>query len=821
MREKGVRNPRRLTYCSAKSEKPKLRFFEQKSDRDYNVLSSTLDVRQSTKNIVHLDTVSSESNLSEASSTVLLAVHEDGEISCYTKTLDKEIWTARAIPEDQLTASTRVEYACVISIAEAQKALMKGREDLLESLGNSDNPDAGMLLLLFTSSERDKPLVFRLLKLIVSPLDPHKPSAREQKPLQDILSVPILGSSEPGTKGSQIFFHAASAILYQSTPKALVIYDLSGCTPRVGQTSSIRNGKVNSCVRISNFLVSVASNKSISVLDLRYKSYQGQLSSWSQFKKLHLSSETKKDIQTQGVSQDPLLLLSYNASLDVVVALQGRELQAFQLVTTIITSDGSRKRKRDGLLIDSLGRGAAASKRRLLPPKSSNGSPYKGLSLVTGHVDDLWKKQKVVVDDCLAKGNMRELERLLFSDAEKTHNTADATRDCTRTKSHSHKVDYVISKTLEVEDDEFAAMKKGGASRKLKVAESIKSIPRWMFSRGCLSDHQVERALKHEQRISVSDHIKTGSVVQALAQWDLSLRTLVAYVKGPSPLTTNETVHVLRYAVTNSAPLGSSQSMKLLTYGDEPMNVNADESTIHNLAPKNDKNPLNLRGDSDNVTERIFEHATKRLYSCPSLEVSSALRLVLSTSEIRLLVNMLRIQLAQNGWLTPYVEEGCFAGSQAHQKGSQINSQILVIAHLLSCAVDSIGTGGWVMGSPIADELIETAETIAYMKAEISAALEGIEEATYLKGMLGEMLLCGKSFRNSHPQKSKGERKRSTIVSLGDDEASTLPLGLKLQQDISKYKVGAGGELLKRSARDIGRLKSRMVPKYSFERIII
>ena len=798
-----------------------MQLFEQKSDRDYNVLSSTLDVRQSTRTIVHLDSISSGLSPNEASSTLLLAIHEDGEISCYTKTLDREIWTARAIPEDQSPASTRVEHACVISFAEAQKALMKGREDLLESLGNSNSPDGCMLLLLFTSSGKDKTLTLRLLKINISPSDLYKPSAREQKPLQHILSVHLLGPSERGSKGSQIFFHAASAVLYQNTPKALVIYDLSGCAPNVGQDTSIENDEVNSCVRISRSLVSIASNKSISVLDLRYKSYRGELESWSQPKTLHPSSEPKKDIQTQGVSPEPLILLSYNASLDVIVALQGRELQAFQLATTTTRSDGSRKRNRDGLLVDSLGRGAAPSKRRLLPPKSRNGSPCKGLSFVTGHVDDLWKKQKVIVDDCLAKGEMRELERVIFSDAEKTHNAADATRDCTRTRPHSQKIDYVISKTLEIKDDEIAAMNQDGALKRLKIAESIKRIPHWLFTRGCLSDYQVEHALKHERRMSISDHIETGAVVQALAQWDLSLRTLAAYVKGPSPFTTNETIHVLRYAVTNSEPSASSQGMKLLTYGDEHMDVNVDESTIQDVDPKNGENTPNLRGDGDNVTNRIFEIATRRLCSCPSLEVSSALRLVLSRSELRLLVNMLRIQLAQNGWLTPYVEEDCFARPPAHQKGSQISSQIVVVAHLLSCAVDSIGTAGWVMGSPIAEDLIETAETIAYMKAEISAALEGIEEATYLKGMLGEILLCGKSFKNSHSQDSKGERKWSTIVSLGNGEADTLPLGLKLQQEISKYKVEAGGELVKRSARDIGRLKSRMVPKYSFERITI
>ena len=124
--------------------------------------------------------------------------------------------------------------------------------------------------------------------------------------------------------------------------------------------------------------------------------------------------------------------------------------------------------------------------------------------------------------------------------------------------------------------------------------------------------------------------------------------------------------------------------------------------------------------------------------------------------------------------------------------------------------------------------MTDTFETIAYLKAEISAALEGIEEATYLRGMLGEMLLCSKSLKHSdrsasrqHTSLKVSERTRSGIIASAEEEDRTLPLGLKFPQGTSEYKVGAGGELIKRSLRDIGRLKSRMLPKYSFERIIL
>ena len=122
----------------------------------------------------------------------------------------------------------------------------------------------------------------------------------------------------------------------------------------------------------------------------------------------------------------------------------------------------------------------------------------------------------------------------------------------------------------------------------------------------------------------------------------------------------------------------------------------------------------------------------------------------------------------------------------------------------------------------------ETADTISYMKAEISAALEGIEEATYLRGILGEMLLCGKEALQQGERKMIGKAqdhgpiKPLTIALHDEGQERILPLGLHpTTPAISKTRIAAGGEVVERTARDIGRLKSRMVGKYSFERIVI
>jgi hypothetical protein len=123
----------------------------------------------------------------------------------------------------------------------------------------------------------------------------------------------------------------------------------------------------------------------------------------------------------------------------------------------------------------------------------------------------------------------------------------------------------------------------------------------------------------------------------------------------------------------------------------------------------------------------------------------------------------------------------------------------------------------------------ESEELIASLKLEVSAALEGIEEASYLKGLIAEMVRYGEGFQRSLPpgeksRKSDSPKRRDTrpitLPQIGR-EARLLPIGLKCEQQVSRYRVGAGGEIQQRTMRDIGRLKSRKVGKYSLERIVI
>ena len=807
------------------SPNPKLQLFRQKCDQEFDMVSSSCDVRQTDNAIIYLDTISGCTERNGANNIELVAVHEDGAISCYTEALEKEIWTMKAGASGDSANKTRVVYARVMPVEEAQRALLKGREDLLASLSGSKSLDSIRLLVLMTLSDKDHSLTLRISRIDVSTADLSSSSGRMQKQLQEVSSVPVPTSNEPIEEPPQIRLHVASGTLYRIVPGSITTYDISGCVTKMGYKLNLEHGTASSSLRISSSLVSISNENTISILDVRYNACQAQLQS-SKHRKPRKIIDAEKDDNVRDASSRDLVLLSYNASLDVVIALQDRELKGFQLATLATPNNFSYKRKRGGLLIDSIGRGTVSTKRTKLHNEPSPGLQSVGVSPQSKHDAALWKKQKSLLNKCFANGDVVGLERLIDSNSEAEipiDNDQSRAENVFTSDLDRRKLEYVIGKIVETESQRSAGTHE--IFRRLRISKSATRIPQCLFKQGRFTDFHVETALKHRGLISSSDVIRTGSVAEALARWDPSLQTSLAFLDGSAPFTAAEIVHVLRHSIIKDEKLSSSTGKKLLTDVEAQDNADVDtESTRQMVLADDGISPARQNGSDDITTARILQTATAKLNAFPSREASNALRSILSRAELRFLVDMLRIQLARHGWLTPYIEEGFHSTVQAHAE----DNQICAVANLLSCAVDSIGTAGWIMDRSVTDDLTDTAETIAYMKAEISAALEGIEEATYLKGMLGEMLLCSKSARHKHlsiPKQDNSnepcERPGSGIVSIGDDTDLTLPLGLKLPQGTSEYKVGAGGELIKRSLRDIGRLKSRMVPKYSFERIIV
>ena len=801
------------------SPKPQIVCFSEHSNAE--ITTTSISLSKEAAPVSYLDT------LETGSGNKIIALHKDGSTTGYSNDLKTEEWHSSINGEvSNLTSAPVIQVAAILSVQQARKSVLRNREDILAMLGpDLDGVDHSLLVVGSRPPAKDAnsnagALELRIYHIRFTRLDKGEFASGMAQKLQPLAILAIPEPSNFISKKSRITMHTASGTVYQDAEGALAVYDLNGSVPRLVHTV-VRNGAL-SYLRVSPELVASTRGTSLSLIDLTYDSLQDEGTlTINHEAKVAQKSENHKDKPT---TTEDVQLLSYFVPLGVMVALDGRRLLAIQLLMTEQAGE-SRKRKREGLLVNALGRGSslisAASRNSVA---SSRESKSLGAYLPSSDSSD-WKAQKTALDRCVAQGDNKEFERLMAAAL-----GINATGEIRRISSlggqnhiNRHAVSYALKTIFSVDQAYLDADPADYTPLNMVVRFFPRRIGKWLIEKGFFSLNQIELSLKQYGTLPVTSKLANGSLIRALAKFDSSLEVLLSVLASPVPLGPMELVHVLAIVIriTNTE---ATEPQRLLTNGDGE----DDSGNIDRLQLVNGHNTDSIPSPPSNrpadyLSHRLLSLAMKRLYACPPSSVARALKKELTTPQLRLLVDSLRMEIARGGWLSPY-EDNLDSLDFSLRDDSQMSS----IAHLFNCVIDSLGTGGWILGNSMSDDLTESADTVAYMKAEISAALEGIEEATYLKGMLGEILLYGKDSLSSSVKQSKSNEAqlpalppKPETMTLDEEGSQLLPLGLKLAPLISTIKVGAGGELIKRSRRDIGRLKSRMVGKYSFDRITI
>ena len=786
--------------------------------------------------MIHVDTfLVLEEKDDDATENKILAVHKDGMVACYSKDLGVQEWSTNinsSSSNGDTAASAHVEHAAILSIEQARKAILKGREDILATLGtDSDDLGASLLFVITRSKPVEDPrehgsLMLKIftIKAVKSKTNMLSGSARQN--LQDLITQVI---PEPGhlqSKYSKFTFHATFRTLYQTSEETLVVYNLAGSIPQLEHEHYLPEA-VSSCLQLSPNLLAYAAPASVSIVDLPYYSLQAKRSLTEVDDALFITQKPKNQ-RDKPAKKGNLRFLSYFTPLDIIVALDGRKLLVFQLSTTTVQTSGPRKRKRDGLLVNSISNGPSlmrstpsnrvASDRQIKPLGSPLASPLN---------DPAWSAQKAELDRYSSQLRVDQFERTTARALGLELKKGNSTRLQSPNSAlpDLQKVYYLLSRIFSL--NETKETTKHEASTDATKQLTMRFLPRricgWLVTAGLFTTHHVEKSLKHHGALPFTSKLSIGALMHALAERDTSLELVSSVLASPIPLSSGELVHILAIITRGTETLEIGENGGLLTNGDlasRSSSVNGNIMQLTNGENSSSRTPIFANEASHH---HILSLTLRRLYACPSSSVARALKKELSTAQLRLLIDELRMEIARNGWLSPYDDS-----LEATEPDLPDRNQLCHIAHLLNCAVDSIGTGGWILATSMTDDMNEAVDTLAYMRAEISAALEGIEEAIYLKGVLGEILLCGKNALHSSTKPQRPNQGQLTAppvkpisIALNEEDSSLLPLGLKTAPVISTTKVGAGGELIKRSARDIGRLKSKMVGKYSFDQIVV
>ena len=738
-------------------------------------------------------------------------MHQDGETTCLSGDLSQEYWNSNSGTwTGNQKEELRVDFATILSVDQARRALLSGREDILALLETDLDPSitsqaVPSLLILVTQNQtlkmanKSDVLCFRLFSIGTGRAESAELSiTRRHRSIEEMTSIELPTPCSSGHENMKMFLHERSGCLHQYWEKSLVIYNLNALIARIETRLDLEH-EISSCIRLGSSLMALSSPSSMSIIDVRFTSLRASQS-------MSKALEKPIDLQVEESNQQwptGLRLLTYFSPLELVIGLQGRNLISCQVTGQTLSNAPSRKRTREGLLIESLGRGMKNSKHETTEPITRTPPMVKSSQI---GIPEEWHEKQNKLDEYANIGDVKNFDELMTAELQ------GFTPEGRSVKKTRLLINYALSRIFTVEDEQAGASVDAGLSLRVKIMMFPPKTFDYLVKARRMTLQLIESALKETDRMLTNTRLGSNALIEALVIFDPSLEHLEQLFQGPdtylSPL---ELVHAMSIGIRSIQKFEAQGFMKLITNGEQSLHL--DQEVALQVPIKTESAPTE---PIVKAAKAIVKEVINRLYGHIESDIRKALKQVLSRTELIAFVDILRTELADGGWLSRFVD------ATLPPECSQVNQnhQIVVVARLLNCAIDSLGTGGLILGSSTSYDMLDTGDTISYMQAEVSAALEGIEEAAYLEGLLREVLLYGRiaTLPNPVDWSSKSIKVESTT---GDELGNALPLGMKPEKSISLTKIGPGGEIQWRSARELGRLRSQRIGKYSFERIFV
>ncbi|SPO03086.1 uncharacterized protein DNG_05767 [Cephalotrichum gorgonifer] len=653
---------------------------------------------------------------------------------------------------------------------------------------------------------------------------PEQPEAALQQMVQ-IHVAPIPFQQPPSDSLAPHYkLHLQSGSLLELQNGTLNVYDVTTTIATVKHT--LRMQGATSFLRLSGHSTLAASPTNISIYNPAFHSLQATVP-------IHISS------LAPGSADDNsnYTLSSYFRRLDLAVGLYDNLIIGVQVEPP---KAGGKRAVGDGLLIDSIGKGTPKDLIQSRPTKRVKSSALTALlpGSVAGNYMERCLQDMDRADEFLAEGDLKSFEEHLAAKFQVELETKDPAAAEEQEEAPGGKtlpdwnwlldpsdypvVDrrwtlYTISRVIALDADAEDA----NEAVTLPLASSNVFI--YLVLAGHLTISNIRAAFRDAQQgPEVPEAALAEGLVLRLAEVDPTLQLLVTYVH----VTKLEPIELLMAIRTIMRSLDyirdpfKTKTSNLLTEGpaegetaeeDETIRMELDQlewqlqTTEHHL------------DDNEATRARGLTSALAKLGTHSSQSVVRALRAHLRADEVFSLIFVLRGELVRGSWTSKYVD-GTLPGTTVEPEAPSDDS-ICLIANLLSRCIDAVGPGGWLLNDTMTVD--SGADFLHALKLEASAALEGIQEAVELSGVLGEVVRYGAAVRKHAKKGAKKDGRQLVIRAEEADvearEGSWLPVGLKAGKPVSREKVVSGGEVVKRTQREIGHLVSHKVEDYSLE----
>ncbi|KAI0859136.1 hypothetical protein F4860DRAFT_484011 [Xylaria cubensis] len=762
----------------------------------------------------------------------LLVIRADGEVTCLDSENLKQIWTSTPLVmlqdlADDARTNFTIEFCRTASALEVVKGLFKGKNDAFSILsGSGQDPDEDTEVFVLVSSSGAAEHRIRHLH-IVSRLPSSHTSTRANQGMVQLHVMPLTFSHKSRGNARSYRLDVRNGSLLELRQHTIVIHDLTASVPKIVSTMQLDG--TNSFLPLSRTSLLCATNTQLSVFNPVYRSLQNTI-----------------DIDLSGNSEDSVAcqLVAYFSPLERAISIVGSNLVAIQLEAP---KNRHAKRRAEGLLIDSIGRGLPISKRRSAqvsspPPKSSVFSNYLPGS-ITG---DYWKKWRIdqkEADSLLNSNDILKFETFL---AEKlgipleqapmpNGDSADASTKNSlvwclpKSRANYPPVDrrwilYAISRSFQWNN----ALPDDSTVPRLIFQLPQSNILNYLTDAGHLTLSNLRAAFRDKllEKEAV-DNFLAEELITRLSEIDPSLELLVVYLSATN-LGALEVLLVLKVLMKSLEIVNDPKKIpKLLTNGTADDTTNEDDIAetenigmeLDDLEDEIQKTVSYLNNEDAGIRGRGLSVAFGKLGACPPPSAVKALRITFKPEEVLSLMYVLRIELVKGGWTDRYLE------TVDREFDAPPDGIIKLIADLLGLCLDSLGPGGWLLNNAM-QAGDDATDFLGSLTHEVSAALEGLEQTVYLRNVLSGPVkyleeVSRKAVAAGVQDANTNTTAKPVTVRVNNPMAGALPLGLRTASRVSSNKVVSGGEIVQRSSRETGHLISQKVGSYSLERIVI
>lgn len=865
------RDAARYTYISTRDPKSKITLFKDVLGASGDTTSTTATRKVDyTSKIVHLSTTSSpaldSATAEDDTKSDLIAVAEDGSVKCFQgEDLGIRWETSPAILRQDLAAVTKgsrlqVELVQAALANDIVAGFFGGKQNAFAAFlrtTHEDAPTQDMLVLITKTAETR-----HLHILAVIPSD-----SQTTGRLVQIHTSPIPSSSSASSQPGSLRLDINTGSLMELQEDALVTYDLTKSMVKIESTLQIPD--VKSFVRLSKSSLLAARTESLDVFNPIFQSLQA--SAAIDLEPSFQSATKESDLLT-------FSLVAYFARLEIAVAVYGASLVAVQLEAP---KTRGKKRRSEGLLIDSIGRGIPQYRDGKKPRTDVESASFSTSfsSNVPGSISSSYcsefNSDVQRADELLAANDLVRFEEFMAGKFGIETRSADAANGAQNDSESDQEQPKLPEWVLPVTRSDYPyadrrwvlfaiarvfawqdARESGDEETRLVCKLPQSNLLTLLIDAGHLTVSNLKSAFKDSLRgIDDIDYLLGAELPQLLVQVDPVFELLLSYLSS-TKLGAAELLTAVRLIMRSLELVQDPTKIapKLLTFESQASDaIDPDDSTL--LADQSaighelDRAVQELEaaeyfhlGDESLIRGRGLSIAFGKLSSCPRVSTIRVLRRSYKPEEILSLIYVLRMELVKDGWTTRYLDTTQL--DKDDELEAPPDGSISLISDLLCRCIDAVGPGGWLINDAIvaagAGDHMDSADFLASLKLEVSAALEGVQEAVFLRGIISEAVRYGSSV-----QKLEAETGQKQCHRRGDggvalvlratpnhdnssgrpgepSTAAMLPLGMKVAKErVSAEKVVSGGEVARRRRREVGHLVSQKVGAYSLERISI